>query len=191
MTRSSTTYVQGIAQDKANRERDDFYPTPPRATRALLAVEKFVGAIWEPACGDGAICKELQNAGYGVVATDLIDRGYGESGQDFLLSSSMADMADNIVTNPPYKLAEEFAHRALLLSRRKVALLCRLAWLEGKVRRKMFLSTPIARVWVFSARLTMVRNGDPALAGGGSMIAYAWYVWDKEHSGPPQLGWLP
>lgn len=47
--------VAGTATDKVNREKDDFYPTPPYGTEALLSVEKFNGAIWEPACGTGAI----------------------------------------------------------------------------------------------------------------------------------------
>ncbi|HEY2112278.1 MAG TPA: hypothetical protein VGH25_11180, partial [Dongiaceae bacterium] len=53
-----------------------------------------------------------------------------------------------------------------------------------------FESTPLARVWIFSRRLTMVRGGDPTLAGGGSMLAFAWFVWEHGHSGPPALGWL-
>jgi hypothetical protein len=72
----------------------------------LLAVEKFNGGIWEPACGDGSISKELEAAGYAVHSTDLIDRGYGTGGVDFLLDYRTS--ADNIVTNPPFKFAEEF-----------------------------------------------------------------------------------
>ena len=57
----------------------DFYATPPEATRALLSVEDFDGLVWEPACGHGAISRVLVNAGYSVVSTDLIDRGYGSA----------------------------------------------------------------------------------------------------------------
>lgn len=78
----------------------EFYPTPPEATRALLSVEAFEGDIWEPACGDGAISKVLLEAGYEVISTDLIDRGYGTGGHDFLKSTR--PLAKNIITNPPY-----------------------------------------------------------------------------------------
>lgn len=78
----------------------EFYPTPPEATRALLSVEAFEGDIWEPACGDGAISKVLEAAGYQVVSTDLIDRGYGAGGNNFLKSDK--PLAKNIITNPPY-----------------------------------------------------------------------------------------
>ena len=78
----------------------EFYPTPPEATRALLSVEHFEGDIWEPACGDGAISKVLEEAGYSVISTDLINRGYGRGGQNFLKSTT--PLARNIITNPPY-----------------------------------------------------------------------------------------
>lgn len=78
-------YVRGFAPDALNRDVDDFYPTPAPMTQALLSVEKFEGEIWEPACGDGAISRELEVAGYKVTSTDLIDRKFGISGRDFLL----------------------------------------------------------------------------------------------------------
>jgi len=78
----------------------EFYPTPPEAVRALLSVERFDGSIWEPACGDGAISKVLVEAGYQVVSTDLIGRGYGQGGLNFLKSTK--PLAKNIITNPPY-----------------------------------------------------------------------------------------
>ena len=183
------SYVRGIIPDSINREKDDFYPTPPKATQALLNVEKFVGAVWEPACGDGAISEVLIRNGYQVHSSDLIDRGYGDVNRDFLLDFETT--ADNIITNPPFKLAQEFVEHALGRSSRKVAMLCRLAWLEGKERRKMFTATPLARVWVFSSRVQMIRGGWDGGKGGGSMTAFAWYVWDHEHKGPPSLGWLP
>jgi biotin carboxyl carrier protein len=62
----------------------DFYPTPPEAIRALLSVEQFDGSIWEPACRDGSISRELTAAGYEVVSTDISDHGFGASGIDFL-----------------------------------------------------------------------------------------------------------
>lgn len=185
---SGSAWAKGIAPDAVNRERDDFYPTPPEATRALLSVEQFCGGIWEPACGDGAISRVLEAAGYAVESSDLIDRGYGISNRDFLLE--WQQMADNIVTNPPFKHAEDFARHSLRRARRRVAILCRLAWLEGKERGKMFATTPLARVWVFSSRVVMTRAGSE-MPGGGGMIAFAWFVWDHEHSGPPTLGWLP
>jgi hypothetical protein len=185
---AAVSYVRGIIPDSENREKDDFYPTPPEGTRALLRVERFDGPIWEPACGDGAISRVLEEAGHEVISTDLVDRGFGTPRTDFLME--WQPRAPNIVTNPPFKHAEEFARHALGLTTGKVAMLCRLAWLEGKERRRMFESTPLARVWVFAGRLTMLRSGFDGGKGGGSMTAFAWFVWEHRHQGPPTLGWV-
>jgi hypothetical protein len=64
----------------ADPEKGDWYPTPAWATQILMDVEPFVGAIWEPACGDGAMSKVMMAAGHTVYSTDLFDRGYGENG---------------------------------------------------------------------------------------------------------------
>lgn len=181
----STAYVRGIIPDAANREIDDFYPTPPAGTRALLSVESFEGSIWEPACGDGAISKVLEAAGYEVISTDLVDRGFGTGGIDFLLDYQTT--ADNIITNPPFKHAREFIEHALNRSRRKVAMLARLAFLEGGARKELFETTPLARVWVFSRRLHMARGGEETRGG---MLAFAWFVWEHSYQGCPALGWI-
>ncbi len=189
MTTIGQFYVRGQAPLE-NRSRDDFYPTPPEMTRALLAVEQFDGPIWEPACGDGAMSRELEAAGYAVTSTDLIDRGYGTGGRDFLMER---EGAENIVTNPPFKLVEEFIRHSVQRANRKVAILGRLGLLEGQERRKLWDAYPMARVWVFSRRIACVKPGDPAYGskgGKGGMIAYAWYVWDRGHNGKPELGWI-
>lgn len=171
----------------ANRQKDDFYPTPPEATEALLNHESFVGPIWEPACGDGAISRVLEARGYDVVSSDLVDRRFGECRIDFLMEYQLR--APNIVTNPPFKLAVQFARHSLALGARKVAMLLKIAFLEGVERATLFRDSPLARVHVFSKRVTF-RNTARGEVNGSGMMAFAWFVWDREHSGPPQLGWL-
>jgi hypothetical protein len=78
-----------------------------------------------------------------VISTDLIDRGYGEGGRDFLME--WQPLAPNIVTNPPFRWAVEFVDRALMLTTGKVALFLRLAFLEGQERGRWFPTTPLAR----------------------------------------------
>jgi hypothetical protein len=188
-TTTGQFYVRGQAP-AANRIKDDFYPTPPEMTLALLSVEKFDGSILEPACGDGSMSRVLEAAGYDVSSQDLIDRGYGEGGRDFLLEQWSAD---NVVTNPPFTLVEPFIRQALQTSKRKVAILGRLGLLEGQARRKLWVAHPMARVWVFSRRVACIKPGDAkygAKGGKGGMIAYAWYVWDRGYNGKTELGWL-
>lgn len=168
---------------------DDFHETPRVAVEALLNVEQFDGPVWEPACGHGAISRVLEERGIPTINTDLVERGYGEGRIDFLME--MDPRAPNIITNPPFKLAAAFADKASLLAARKVAFLCRLGWLEGKARRQLFQRTSLARVWVFSGRLPMMHRVGWEGEKSTSAIAFAWFVWDRAHSGPPQLGWLP
>jgi len=94
----------------------DFFPTPRWATFALIDNEKFKGEIWESACGDGTMSRVLAETGQPVRSSDLYERGFGESGIDFL---SPPSSADNIVTNPPYNCAEGFVASGVKHARRK------------------------------------------------------------------------
>lgn len=185
---SAAARASGVATDPENREKDDFYPTPPYATEALLERERFDGPIWEPACGDGAICQVLKARGHSVQATDLVDRGYGVPRVDFLME--FKTQAPNIITNPPFKLATQFAWKALELAESKVAFLCNLTWLESIDRRALFSAYPPKRVLVFSERLSMQRGRQSTDDDATGMIAFAWYIWDKAYGGPTQLGWI-
>ena len=171
---------------KIARQKDDYYPTPSEATESLLQVEKFKGKILEPACGEGHISKILMSHGHQVVSNDLIDRGYGTGGVDFLMEY---ERYPNIITNPPFKLAKEFILRSLELSDDKVAMFLRLAFLESQSRKKeLFDPFPPARVWVFSKRLTLWINGDKPTSSG--TMAFCWMVWDKKPTKNTQLKWL-
>lgn len=190
MRMGGATFAKAQRDDPVNRETHDFYPTWPAATEALLGVERFDGPIWEPACGDGAMSRVLESAGHEVISTDLIDRGFGEGGRDFLME--WQPLAPNIVTNPPFRWAREFIDRALQLTTGKVALFLRLAFLEGQERGRWLPETPLARVWIMSRRVPIQRGrmANPGKEEGGGVIAFAWFVWDHSHSGPPTLGWL-
>lgn len=170
----------------ADLEGPDFFPTPAWATYALIDNEKFVGDIWECACGNGAMSKVLEVPGNHVISSDLYRRGYGETGVDFLTSTRRAP---NIITNPPYNSAEGFVGVGTRNAHRKFALLLRLAFLEGANRANtIFARTPPSRVWVFSERITFYPAN--AEVKGSGTTAYAWFVWDKDASGPPELKWL-
>ena len=185
-----TYNLNGAFKPTMNRSADlggpDFYPTPKWATFALIESEKFIGDIWEPACGDGAMSEVLSETGNCVVSSDLFDRGFGETGHDFLLSNRKSA---NIITNPPFNSAEGFVVSGLRNAKRKFALLLRLAFLEGANRANtIFHVSPPSRVWVFSERITFYPKG--AIVNGSGTTAYAWFVWDKSHAGPTELAWL-
>jgi hypothetical protein len=188
----ATYNLNGAAKPTLKRFADidgpDYFPTPAWATHALIDNEPFDGDIWECACGDGAMSRVLETTGQKVYSSDLYERPYGESGHDFLTSQRRAT---NIITNPPYNSAEGFVRAGLQRAERKLALLLRLAFLEGGNRnRTIFLATPPSRVWVFSERITFYPAG--AQIGGSGTTAYAWFVWDAEaRDKTTELKWLP
>lgn len=136
---------------------DDLYETPACAVTSLLTVEPVPTTIWEPACGPGAIVRVLRATGRKVIATDLVDYGCDDSVArcDFLMERDAP--ASCIVTNPPFKLAEEFAVHAINLCP-EVYLLMRVAFLEGLRWRRDRLSDHLARVWVFAPRLPFMHR---------------------------------
>jgi len=175
------------------RAENDFYPTPAVLTEPLI--ERFRvhldGGVWEPACGDGAICKVLAKHGIESVATDLVDRGYGESRRDFLLELKPPAGVDAIVTNPPFSLWRQFAERALAMDVGLVALLGRLQLLEGKRLSALFQETSLTRVMVSAGRVNMLPAGAED-KGHNGMIAWAWFVWQRARAvhSRPEIEWF-
>ena len=178
MKKSNALAYVGFNQ-KDNRVKNDFYPTPPEATQVLLDRYKFDGNIWECACGNGSMSKVLIENKYDVYSSDLIDRGYGENGIDFLKTYKKFD---NIVTNPPFNLSTEFTLQALQLANKNVAMLNKLSFLEGINRKnKIFIQNKLKYIWVFSKRVKF---------GGNGLMAFGWFIFDKNYNGKPTLDWI-
>lgn len=173
-----------------DRQTDDYYATEPEAVEWLCRLEKFDGPIWEPCCGQGHISETLKKHGYEVKSTDLIDRGYGCGGVDFL-SAKITQWNGCIITNPPYKFAQRMVEKALDIVEpgNKIAMFLKLLFLEGKSRRRLFEENPPVRVWVSSSRLKCAMNGEFG-AMGGSAVAYAWFVWEKGFKGESRIKWF-
>jgi hypothetical protein len=176
---------------------NDLYQTPPEAVHALLKAEILPSVIWEPACGPGAIVRVLRAAGHTVIATDLVD--YASPDQDdgridFLMERHAPLLVDAIVTNPPFKNAAQFVVHALKLCP-KVIMLLRLGFLESNRRCDILDGGALARVHIFRNRLPrMHRENWEGPRSTASVLAFAWFVWDRDHSGPTELhriSWVP
>jgi hypothetical protein len=177
----------GAERDPLSERGDDLYSTPYGATRALMKAERLPRHIWEPAAGHGAIVKVLREAGHAVLASDLVD--YGEPthfhGRDFLMEYTAPIGCECIVTNPPYKLADQFARHAIELCP-KVCMLLRLLFLEGTSRADI-LDRGLARVHLFSNRLPRMHRESWDGPQASSTVAFAWFVWERHHTGPTEL----
>jgi hypothetical protein len=144
--------------------------------------------ILEPACGSGNITKVLRSWGYSVEASDIrTTKGIkGLRGIDFLERSKPTS---NIVTNPPYSLAEEFIEHGLTLVRRKMVLLLRLSFLESERRYNLLRSTPLEWVYIFSKRLPYWDGKKFNNTGG--QFCHAWFVWNMNTAwNCPRIQWL-
>lgn len=176
------------------RENDDFYATDPIAINVLLEEGGLIldEYVWECACGEGHLSERLKEYGYDVKSTDLIDRGYGSGGVDFLTYDKKWN--GDIITNPPYKYAKEFIEHALDIvpEGKQVVMFLKIQFLEGKARKKLFEKYPPKNVFVASGRILCAKNAlfDEMRAGGGSAVAYAWYVWEKGYKGDTIIKWI-
>lgn len=91
---------------------------------------------------------------------------------------------DWVMTNPPFAIADAFVTKGLRRARRGVALLLRLAFLEGADRHALLAgSEPLTLLAPFSERVPMtLGKWQPAAS---SATAYAWFFWKKGEAPMP------
>jgi len=176
-----------------NDSPDDF-PTPPWATRALL--EHIIGpaelsalTCLEPACGAGHMAKVLEEYFSQVRSSDAHSYGYGAV-RDYLSLPYEAKAVDWVITNPPFRLAEEFVLRSLDVARAGVAMLVRTVFLESVGRyERLFKNHPPSVFAQFVERVPMVRGRLDAKAS--TATGYAWLVWEHAGRGGAAVKWIP
>lgn len=178
----------------------DYFPTPPWATRALC--ERLTASwplhmmeAWEPACGAGHMARPLGEYFDRVTATDVHDYRADYPGQsavqDFLLDwPGMGSNPDWIITNPPFRLAQEFITTGLSRARIGVAVLVRSAFLEAQGRyRDLFAPYRPALILQFVERVAMVKGQLDKNAS--SATSYCWVIWTTEKPEMTALDWIP
>jgi hypothetical protein len=163
----------------------EVYATPALAVESLLRLEPLPAEIWE-CCGDesSAIATVLRAHGRRVVCTDL-----ATDGVDFRDWAMAPRGVQAIVTNPPFSLAADFATHGLALVP-KVVVLERIQFLESETRAALFDAGKLARVWVFRKRLPRMHRSDWAGKRASAAMVLAWFVFDRDHDGPPALDWI-
>lgn len=158
-----------------DRNKTDFYATPPEVTVALLDFlesEREIDPydiIWEPANGNGAMERVMLDRGYAVLGTDLHPQIPGRDSIDFMESNRECDW---IITNPPFSKATEFITRALELGKPCAFLLKSQFW-HAKSRLDLFRENPPSYVLPLTWRpdfLYGAKSGSPTME-------CLWTVW--------------
>ena len=175
------------------RHVQDYYPTHPKVTEALLKREIFDGSIWENACGEGYMSKVIKDFGYNVFSSDIIDRGYGEGGVDFLNDDVIKRFGkyDNIITNPPFKHFDKFVVQSKKVATKKIAMLGKTQYLQGVKRFQIFTDKkfPLKTIYQFGGRFSFQKNTIEQMSNLG-MIPYAWYIFEKGYKGKTNIEFI-
>ncbi len=181
-----------VLAESLAREKDEFYPTPPEPTRAILAAEsdrlREFGVIWEPAAGDGAMVREMEAIGLRVVASDLVERGCGATIRSFYDFPSAP--APAILTNPPFAecgwgngRARWLYHALDTLGVEYMALLMNWGFPGAGGLGAFWAKHPPARVYLMRWKIDFTGQGAPPMLN-------AWFVWDRGHRGETVLRML-
>lgn len=183
-----------MAQRTESLDSPDYFPTPPWATRALC--EHILGpetltdqSCLEPACGGGHMSRPLAEYFRSVTSSDAFDYGFGDV-KEFLTSDFGDGSFDWVITNPPFKLAEEFVIKSLSIANVGVAMLVRTVFLESVGRyNRLFRDNPPSVFAQFVERVPMVKGRLDQKAT--TATGYAWLVWKKRNIHPPLVSWVP
>jgi len=143
---------------------DDFQ-TPPEALYPLLPFLKKDWTIWECASGEGNLANELKKRGYEVVESDII------TGQNFLTWEP--ERFDCIITNPPYKIKQDFLIRSYALGK-PFALLLPLTTFETSKRQELFKQYGV-QVIMFDKRINFQQKD--INHESKSWFSTAWFTW--------------
>jgi hypothetical protein len=211
---SQNTSHAVMAQRKEARDSLDDFPTPAWATRALI--EHVIlpsldpsdhrsslsnSTAWEPAANRGYMSRTLREYFKIVHTSDAHDYStepcaeIQDTVSDFLFEGTepaclRAHGANWIITNPPFRLAEQFIARSFRVKNwRGTAMLVRTSFLEGVGRyANLFKTTPPSIVAQFAERVPMFRGRlDP---NGSTATSYCWLAW-MEGAKCTRLMWIP
>ena len=169
--------LPGLRRARYARPRwpSDWYVEPVFAVGALFECVRFEGTIHDPACGGSTIPKIARTRGMAVTASDLVERGFGESGIDFLSDTTPRA---NLVSSPPYKLAELFVHHALAVAEHKVAMSVRTSFAHGQARyRSLFAPHPPALILSILSRCPSMPPGGCGIPARGGTTDHVWLLW--------------
>jgi len=186
---SSTLGASNLS--KKDRVENDYYATPPKALDPVYEYLNYDIPIWECCCGEGSLSKRLKELGYELRESDIVKRDYHCEVKDFLFFNDEPWVGD-ILTNPPYRYAKEFAEKSLeLLSEGRFLLLyLRVQFLESQKRRPLFDTQPPKEMLVYSKRTPQCARGGDFSKPTGNATMYCWFIWKKGFKGDTIIKWI-
>lgn len=195
MSQKLALMIGASSHTEEEREKDDYYATEPKALELLIDTIDFDlhRLIWECACGGGHLCNVLFDRGHYVLATDVVNRDDTAMLRIDFLGVENCQWSGDIITNPPFKLAEKFVEKGLsvLEDGRYLILFQRIMFLESSKRHELFKRNPPKYIYVHSSRVGTAKGGDfEKYEGGGKTMCYAWYVWQKGTNEETILRWI-
>jgi hypothetical protein len=187
-------------QHKPRDPRDplDFDPTPASATQAILRVEgdrmrEIGGPVWENAVGAGHIANVLQDDGFSVIGSDIVDRGWPGTivrpfySWDGTYENMGRAPAKIIFTNPPYGEITTRGHGRWLrhtfdMGVRYAAMLLSWEWIAGRMNGLdgLHYEFPVSRAYVCCWKIDFRGQGQAPQRNG-------WLVWDRDWQGETVL----
>ena len=178
-----------FGRPRFDRLKNDSYQTLDSnwIVPCLLSAYPIRGPVLEPMSGAGLLSDALEAGGLVVQRADLIDHGdlRCEPGIDFLETDFCG--CKSIVSNPPFKIAEQVIAHALELTEPQggqVAMLLRSDWGAAARRRPLLKEHP-----AFACKVELTKRPNWIAKAGGARFNYSWFVWDWQHTGMPVIRW--
>ena len=176
---------QQRAPEAARRKHDAYLTAQVEPIRALLHVDgpriRACAPVWEPACGEGHLVREIRAYGLPCSASDLIDRGCPDSWQaDYF--TCFRSRGDAIITNPPYDKINArdghgrwLGHTLAMQDWRYLALLLSWDWPAARANGlgEMLDLHPFSYCYLMRWKLDFTGAGSPPQRN-------AWFVWDRD-----------
>lgn len=178
-----------------DRDPNDWYVEPYECSLALFDLETFEGKVWDPACGRGNILRSAISSNIDAIGTDIVVRNESCSKKMNFLEEEPDFEFQNIVSNPPFGVAEDFVRKSIEIvpAGGKVAMILPMVWLSGFSSKRDWLPySPLKKYFSISPRPSMPPGAviEAGVKAGNGTKDFAWFVWEKDYCGDATVGFM-
>ena len=165
------------------REKNDFYRTPPECAELIKRHLSKHNNWWECCAGDGVI-KDVSNQI--ALATDLFPRRKDILKSD-ILTCEKPNGIDAVVTNPPFNIAEEIIERILCEFNLPLLFLVRVEFMNALKRKS--LQDRVAHMDIVS-ELIKFEAEDGRIINGNGTGRCAWFYMTPSKNETQTVSWV-